>query len=459
MRKSKLIKAIGLGLLSVGSITTLASCSIEKLFVLGGGLDFDASGLETFDGTENALFFALYNYYGYEGQHFTNKWLGMNDALKAHGITVTGYEGNKDAKTFKIKREANCDLPEDAVIYMVNNQNWDPGIQYKTPFAKYKPMAVISTCNGVEFAADPIKSSGMHISNATMAGFSDVYKDAFEQGTLTYLSAKYAAHILPIIKACVDAVDNGSAMRNADGTALSLSIENWAIQTLAEYEKMEKVDSIDKEHPTLRNVNIDQFFDKSNPNYGAENLSKWVSDSSKENITALYELNGTNEASDTVRQGRRLKCGILAPSSVNDQVQKYIDYINGYCSYIYNLEIVTYPVTSSNTQDIGATALCSQKCDFIISLQDDTNRNKSIQNANKAGVYYGIAGTTQNPIDYELVKNLPYYVGSIGTSIDEERRAAREMTEYYLQCMIHRAKGDLAQWQTEYKGLTSEKED
>mgnify|MGYP007068155044 CR=1 FL=1 len=44
--------------------------------------------METFDGTENAIFFALYNYYGYEGQHFTNKWLGMNDALANHGITV-----------------------------------------------------------------------------------------------------------------------------------------------------------------------------------------------------------------------------------------------------------------------------------------------------------------------------------------------------------------------------------
>jgi len=74
----------------------------------------------------------------------------------------------------------------------------------------------------------------------------------------------------------------------------------------------------------------------------------------------------------------------------------------------------------------------------------------------KTGGHYGIAGTTQNPVDYEIVKNLPYYVGSIGTSIDEERRAAKEMTEYYLQCMIHRAKGDLVEWQMDYKGLNKE---
>lgn len=456
MRHRTIFKRVATAFLSLGVLGTVTSCSLEDMFVLGGGIDVDPTKVETFDGCNNAIFFALYNYYGYEGQHFTNKWLGMNDALKNHGITVSNYEGNKDARTFKITREADCDLPEDAVIYMVNNQNWDPSIQFNKPFANYKPMAVISTCNGVEFAADPIKSSGLPISNATMAGFSPTYKQAFEQGTIRYLSAKYAAHILPIVKACVDACDNGVAMKNEDGTALSLSIQNWAIQTISEYTEMEVVDSISMDHPTIRNINISKFFDKSNSSYGAANLEAWVSDSSKETIKGYYELNGTNVEEDVKRTGRKLKCGILAPSSVNDQVQKYIDFIKGYCADIYNLEVVLQPVTSTNTQDLCATALCAQKCDFIISLQDDTNRNKSIENANRAGVFYGIAGTTQNPIDYEIVKDLPYYVGSIGTSIDEERRAAREMTEYYLQCMIHRAKGDLVEWQMEYKGLQQE---
>ena len=61
-------------------------------------------------------------------------------------------------------------------------------------------------------------------------------------------------------------------------------------------------------------------------------------------------------------------------------------------------------------------------------------------------------------IDYEEIKNLPYYVGSIGTSPEEERRAADEMTEYYLQCMIERAKSqnNLIEFQKEYKKLNSE---
>ena len=32
------------------------------------------------------------------------------------------------------------------------------------------------------------------------------------------------------------------------------------------------------------------------------------------------------------------------------------------------------------------------------------------------------------------------------------------MTEYYLQCLIHREKGDLVEFQIEYKGLAVEEE-
>ena len=438
---------------------SLSSCNLEQFFVFGGNQTVDEGAnpnIETFEGTKNAIFFALYNYYGYEGQHFTNKWLGMMDALAEHGITVTGYEGQKDARRFKITREADCDLPEDTVIFMVNNQNWDSGIQFTKPFAQHHPMVVISTCNGVEFASSPILSSGDKISNATMGGFSPTYREAFVNGSLTYLVAKYSAHLAPIFAAAVNAVETGSPMRNADGTALHLSISTWAIQTLAQYDEMSAVDSIDPNHPTVRKINIDTFFDSNSPNYGAEKLAEWVAASTKENIKALYELNGTNAAEDAAsyRQGEPIKCGIIAPSSINDQVGKYIDYIEDYLAKAYNVTILPMgSVTSVNTQSMVAKQLCNQGADFIISLQDDTDRNNAAKICNDLGVYFAIGGSCQNEIDYAEIKNLPYYVGSIGTSTAEERRSAYEMTEYYLQCLIHRAQGDLEQFQITYKGL------
>ena len=452
------IKRLGLGLMLALSCVSFASCDLESLFIFGGST-IESDDIESFEGTKNAIFFALYNYYGYEGQHFTNKWLGMNDALADHGIKVEGYEGQKDARKFKITREADCDLPKDAVIYMVNNQNWDSGIQYTKPFAQYHPMAVISTCNGVEFASSPILSTGDAISNATMGGFSPTYREAFENGSLRYLVAKYTAHILPIFAASVDAVERGKAMKNADGTALNLSISTWAIQTLAQYDEMSAVDSIDPTHPTVRKINIDKFFDPASEDYGVEKLAAWVNDSSKEKIKELYALNGTNAQEDEAnfRQGEKINCGIIAPSSVNDQVGKYITYIKEYLATAYNVTVLpTGSVTSVMTQKAVAKQLINQGADFIISLQDDTERNAAAEECNNSGVYFAIGGSCQNPVDYEQIKNLPYYVGSVGTSIDEERRSAKEMTEYYLQCMIHRAEGDLEEFQIEYKGIVLE---
>lgn len=446
------------------SCVMFSACNLEDLFVFGGMTedDIDIEGVESFAGTKNAIFFALYNYYGYEGQHFTNKWLGMNDALAKHGITVTGYEGQQDARKFKIVREPDCDLPEDTVIYMVNNQNWDAGIQFNKPFAQHHPMVVISTCNGVEFASTPILSQKDKISNATIGGLSDYYRKAFENGTLTYLVAKYSAHILPIFAASVDAVDNGKAMRNADGSALHLSISTWAIQTLAEFDEMLAVDSIDAAHPTLRKINVDKFFDPNSDSYGAEKLTEWVSNSTKENIKELYALNGTNEAEDkaSYRQGRQLKCGIIAPSSLNDQVSKYVEFLNDYLGTAYNVVFINGVVESKTPQDVVATQLCNQGVDFVISLQDDTNRNKAAQICNDKKVFFAIGGSCQNDIDYAVIKDLPYYVGSIGTSIAEERRSAYEMTEYYLQCLIERDKSieDLVNFQIQYKGLVVEEE-
>ena len=85
--------------------------------------------------------------------------------------------------------------------------------------------------------------------------------------------------------------------------------------------------------------------------------------------------------------------------------------------------------------------MCNKGADLIISLQDDTNRNAAIAEANTRGVYFANAGTCQNDADYAATKDYKYFVGSIGSSIEHEREATREMTEYYLQKMIDRANG------------------
>ncbi|MCI6793548.1 MAG: hypothetical protein MR635_02420, partial [Mollicutes bacterium] len=316
----------------------------------------------------------------------------------------------------------------------------------------------------VEMASSNIKSVQFKVSNATMGGFSPTYRSAFIDGSLRYLVAKYTAHILPIVAASVNALDNGKARKNADGTALRLSISQWAIQTLEEYDRRNAVDSVSEDHPTVRKINVDKYFDKTNPDYGPEKLSEFVSSSTKENIEALYAENESNGDADKAafRKGKKYKCGIIAPSSVNEQVQLYINFIQGYLAKAYNFEVLPVgSVTSSNTQKQVATQLCNQGANFIISVQDDTERNAAAKVCDEKGVYFAIAGSCQNPLDYAAIKNLPYYVGSIGTSPEEERRSAKERTEYYLQCRIKRAQSQdaLYEYEKEVKGLNKTKEE
>ena len=429
------LKKVLLGLLSAAAITT--SCtSCDSLFIF-----LNANEYVPFKDTQDSIFFALYNYYGQDGQHFTNRWLGMKDALANHGITVTGDSYEKDAKKFKITREANCDLPVGTEVFMVNNQTWDTGLQFTKPLTRSKPVAVISTCNGVEFASAQIKANSPGTQNATMGGFSANYRAAFEDHSLHYLTGKYSCNIAPIVAAGANAV-RGNPLRTVNGEALRLSVTQWSMKSLEEYDYYKSIDVVgsDTENPTIMKADLDKFFTSGSEYNSAEKLTEWCSNSTFENIKSIYDAN--RNATDTPVSGEKIKVGLLVPGSVNETVQANIDYITGYLAKAYNFEMLTKEeITSSNDQKKACIAMCNKGAQFIISLQDDTNRNAAIAEANTRGVYFANAGTCQNDNDYAATKDYEYFVGSIGSSIQEERRATREMTEYYLQKIIDRANG------------------
>ena len=434
MRRSS--KLLG-GLFALAMTAVLNSCN--SLFVF---INSNEDNTEWLKGTQNQIFFALYNYYGQDGQHFTNRWLGMLDALNEYGIEVTGHEYEKDARNFSIDY-TNSRLPEDAEIYMVNNQTWDTSLQFTRPLTKRKPIAVISTCNGVEFASAQIKANSPSTRNATMGGFSDQYRAAFEDGSLNYLISKYSCHIAPIFAAGVNAV-RGNALRTANNEALRLSITQWEVKSLDDYNTYSAIDRIsdDELGPTIRKSNIDKFFEIGSEYNNEEALRNWCSGLEFEDIQEIFEENKKmTEAEKTaeVDTEAKVRVGILKPGSVNDSVGAYINYMKGYLARVYNCEFVEdEDITSSNDQKTACNAMCNKNVDLIISVQDDTNRNAAIKLANERGVYFANVGTCQNDKDYNEVKDLPYFVGSIGTSIQEERRSTYEMTKYYLEIMCER---------------------
>lgn len=431
MRRHKLLA----GLAALTLTVTVTAC--DDLFVFIDPNGGNGPSTDWIKDTNNQLFFALYNYYGQDGQHFTNRWLGMLDALNEYGVQVTGHEYEKDARNFVVDM-SNSKLPKDAEIYMVNNQTWDTSLQFTKPLTKRKPMAVISTCNGVEFASAQIKANSPSTQNATMGGFSSQYQAAFEDGSLNYLISKYSCHIAPIFAAGVNAV-RGNALRTENNEALRLSITQWEVKSLEEYYTYSAIDRIDDDEtgPTIRKTNIDKFFQAGGEFNNAKALEDWCTNLSFEDIQTLFEENkGMQEAVDT---GRKVKVGILKPGSVNDSVAAYIDYMKGYLGRVYNCEfLIDEDITSANDQKTAAIAMCNKGAELIISVQDDTNRNAAIKEANARGVYFANVGTCQNDKDYNEVKDLPYFVGSVGTSIEEERRSTYSMTKYYLELMCQR---------------------
>lgn len=408
----------GFLVLALGALLSLNSC--------GGG-----SGRIKFgeDGTSNTLFLYPINYYGIKDKAFTSRWLGMRNALTEYGWTVTGDE-QKDSKKFRISRNDDNTMPNDTRIVFVNNQTWDTGIALTDPLAEYQPLAVISTVNGVEFASQRIASDSPATHNVTMGGFGETYKAAFQNGTLKYLAAKYSASVAPIV-ALVSAAANGNVIRNKDGNAVNISQEYWFVDSMAKYEEMAAVDIISGDHPVFKKADMDPFM----TSYEAfESFVK--STSSFEDLKAHFNSNRTK--SDPVATTKKFKMGLLVPGSINESVQKYLEYIEGYLAHVYNYEPVRFAVTGTVNQVQQTTAAANAGCDAVISLQDDGDRENSIVEANRRGLYYGIAGAAQGPLEYANTKGLEHFIGSIGTALDDEAFAGYTMVKTYLDKIIER---------------------
>ncbi len=408
----------------------------------------DAAGGDT----TNTLCLYPINYYGIAGRGFTYRWDGMKAALADYGWTVTG-DGQKDSLKFKVTRtdDGKFTTPADTQIIFINNQTWDTGLALTEPLSEYMPLAVISTCNGVEFCSQQISSWSPGTNNATMAGFSENYENAFQNGTLHYVAAKYSASVAPVVALLYNAIITGQRLENEKGEAPNLSQDYWHITSYEQYMEAAKYDNVGngEGNPTIMKNDMDAYLPYGNPNATFADFAAFV------NKTATYEgvqglYNANRDAKDTVSTERKVKIGLLVPSSINESVQAYIDYMEQYAAKVYNIEFVRYPVSGTISQVQACNQACDAGCEGVISLQDDTDRVAAIKTANSRGVFFAVAGTCVGDVTYEDVdgnkfdseysqtKDLPYYVGAVGCSLESDYRAAYEMTAYYLQMICDR---------------------
>ncbi len=382
----------------------------------------------------NTIFLYPINYYGIEGKAFTSRWDGMAGALRDAGWEITG-DGQKDSLQFKATRTATCTMPEDTQIVFVNNQTWDTNLALTDKLIEYQPLAVISTCNGVEFCSERIAANSSETQNATFASFTSSYKTAFENGTLNFMASKYTAAVAPAVAALYYAVTTGTRMLGTDGKPLHGSQEFWMVDSFEAYCEMEAYDIPDGTQPTIMKADMDAVLGDS------EKFEQFVQNSTAtyEGVKALVNKHKTENTQDTIATTPKFKIGLLVPSSINDSVAYYLDYVEKYLARVYNFETQRYPVSGTISQDAAARQAIAGNCKGLISLQDDTDRSAACKEADRSGVWFAVIGAcVYGTSEWEEMASYSHYVGSVGTSLESEYKAGYALTQKYIDIINER---------------------
>ena len=408
--------------LAVGAVVSVTA--VAGLTGCGGG-----GGKNT-----NTIFLYPINYYGIEGKAFTSRWDGMAGALRDAGWSITG-DGQKDSQQFKVSRTAACTMPEDTQIVFVNNQTWDTNLALTDKLLEYQPLAVISTCNGVEFCSERIAANSPDTQNATYASFTANYKTAFENGTLNYMASKYTSGLAPIVAATYHAVTTGSRLLGTDGKPLHNTQEFWMVDSYEKYLEMEEYDIYDGDTPTIMKADMDEILNDS------AKFEEFVTKYTKtyDGVKSLVEKHKSEKPKDTVATTEKFKVGLLVPNSINDSVQLYINFIEGYLAKVYNFETQKYSVSGTVSQDAAARQAISGNCKALISMQDDTDRATACKEADNAGVWFAVVGACIYGTDeWEEMAGYAHYVGSIGTSLESEYNAGYQLVKKYIDIINER---------------------
>ena len=382
----------------------------------------------------NTIFLYPINYYGIEGKAFTSRWDGMAGALRDAGWEITG-DGQKDSQQFKVSRTAACKMPEDTQIVFVNNQTWDTSLALTDKLLEYQPLAVISTCNGVEFCSERIAANSPDTQNATYASFTANYKTAFENGTLNYMASKYTSGIAPIVAATYHAVTSGSRMLGTDGKPLHNMQEFWMIDSFEKYVEMEQYDIYSGDTPTIMKADLDGVLGDN------AKFEEFVTNYTKtfDGVKSLVDKHKAEKPTDTVATTEKFKVGLLVPNSINDSVQLYINFIEGYLAKVYNFETQKFSVSGTTNQEMAARQAVDANCKALISMQDDTDRATACKYADSKGVWFSVVGSCiYGTSEWEEMAGYAHYVGSIGTSLESEYNAGYQLVKKYIDIINER---------------------
>lgn len=155
-------------------------------------------------------------------------------------------------------------------------------------------------------------------------------------------------------------------------------------------------------------------------------------------ILALTTLTGCGSSSDesSAKKGiddmDTVKIGVLVYDSTDSEVIAFKKYYQDYIAKNYPVEFVYSDTISTAEEEVAAIEnMINTKAKGIISFSDQ-DRTASVKMCEEAQIYYAVGAGTLTEEQYEELKGNPYYVGSVGPSLETEEKVGYDMAKHYI---------------------------
>jgi hypothetical protein len=123
--------------------------------------------------------------------------------------------------------------------------------------------------------------------------------------------------------------------------------------------------------------------------------------------------------------------GVIPFSDTAAEQIEWNNYLNDYVAAALNVEFkfVPAPGTDSDAAVRGVEELKLAGCQGILGVVDTV---AAIEKANELGMWYVRGGGLSTQENYDAVKDLPYYLGTMGPSLEDEYAAGYSAAQYFV---------------------------
>jgi hypothetical protein len=153
------------------------------------------------------------------------------------------------------------------------------------------------------------------------------------------------------------------------------------------------------------------------------------------NAAAPVAANSAQDAptEETVTDdGRKYTIGVIPFSDTAAEQIEWNNYLQKYVGPKFNIDFkfITAPGTDAEAAVKGVEELKLAGCQGILGIVDAP---AAIEKSNELGMWYVRTGGLSTLSEYDLVKDLPYYLGTMGPAVEDEYAATKGAAEFFIE--------------------------